>query len=75
MSEFKNILTMSKEDQTAMLADINGLLADKSAEERVAWALENLPSTHFFVVELWHSSGSDVALSNIAAARYSCGTD
>ena len=47
MSEFKNILTMSKEDQTAMLADINGLLADKSAEERVAWALENLPSTHF----------------------------
>ena len=41
MSEFKDILTMSKEDQTAMLADINGLLADKSAEERVAWALEN----------------------------------
>ncbi|WP_372771343.1 phosphoadenosine phosphosulfate reductase family protein, partial [Pseudoalteromonas sp.] len=47
MSEFKNILTLDKESQQALLADANGFLADKTAEERVAWALENLPDTHF----------------------------
>ena len=47
MSEFKNILQLDKQSQQAMLADANGLLADMSAEQRVAWALENLPDTAF----------------------------
>ncbi len=47
MSEFKQILTLDKESQQALLADANGLLANKTAEERVAWALENLPNNHF----------------------------
>ena len=47
MSEFKNILQLDKQSQAAMLADANGLLADMNAEERVAWALENLPDTAF----------------------------
>ena len=47
MSEFKNILQLDKQSQQAMLADANGLLADMSAEQRVAWALEHLPDTAF----------------------------
>lgn len=47
MSEFKQILTLDKDVQNAMLADANGMLAELSAEKRVLWALENLPSTHF----------------------------
>ncbi|AOT09910.1 phosphoadenylyl-sulfate reductase [Pseudoalteromonas luteoviolacea] len=46
MSEFKQILTLDKATQQALLADANGMLAQKSVEERVAWALENLPDTH-----------------------------
>ena len=47
MSEFKNILQLDKQSQAAMLADANGLLANMSAEQRVAWALDNLPNTAF----------------------------
>ena len=47
MSEFKNILQLDKQSQQAMLADANGLLADMSAEQRVAWALEHLPDIAF----------------------------
>lgn len=35
--------TLAKEQQTAELADINNQLEAFSAEQRVAWALENLP--------------------------------
>jgi len=47
MSEFKNILQLDKQSQTSMLADANGILKNMSAEQRVQWALENLPETHF----------------------------
>ncbi|KKL15552.1 hypothetical protein LCGC14_2504460 [marine sediment metagenome] len=47
MSEFKNILQLDKESQAALIADANGVLKDLSAEQRVAWALENLPDTQF----------------------------
>ena len=47
MSEFKNILQLDKQSQAALLADANGILAPMSAEQRVAWALENLPDTAF----------------------------
>ncbi|TMP31623.1 phosphoadenosine phosphosulfate reductase [Pseudoalteromonas rubra] len=43
MSDFKQILTLDKASQQALLNDANGMLADKSVEERVIWALENLP--------------------------------
>lgn len=46
MSEFKNILQLDKQSQTSMLADANGMLKNMSAEQRVQWALENLPETH-----------------------------
>lgn len=46
MSEFKKILTLDTESQQAMLADANGILAELTAEQRVVWALENLPDTH-----------------------------
>lgn len=45
MSDFKHILTLEKEQQQSLLTDINGILADKTPEQRVAWALDNLPST------------------------------
>lgn len=47
MSEFKNILQLDKQSQTSMLEDANGILKNMSAEQRVQWALENLPETHF----------------------------
>lgn len=47
MSKFKNILTLDAESQKALLAEANELLTPLSAEERVAWALANLPDTHF----------------------------
>ncbi|WP_125782686.1 phosphoadenylyl-sulfate reductase [Pseudoalteromonas rubra] len=43
MSDFKQILTLDKVSQQALLNDANGMLAQKSVEERVTWALENLP--------------------------------
>ncbi|AZZ99736.1 phosphoadenylyl-sulfate reductase [Pseudoalteromonas sp. R3] len=43
MSDFKQILTLDKASQQALLNDANGMLAQKSVEERVIWALENLP--------------------------------
>ncbi|WP_022946133.1 phosphoadenylyl-sulfate reductase [Pseudoalteromonas ruthenica] len=45
MSDFKHILTLEKEQQQSLLTDINGILADKTPEQRVVWALDNLPST------------------------------
>ncbi|ATD08692.1 phosphoadenosine phosphosulfate reductase [Pseudoalteromonas piscicida] len=47
MSDFKQILTLDSTTQQMLLADANVLLSDKTAEQRVAWALENLPDTHF----------------------------
>jgi phosphoadenosine phosphosulfate reductase len=47
MSAFKNILQLDKQSQAALLADANGILAPMSAEQRVAWALENLPESAF----------------------------
>ncbi|AUJ68624.1 MULTISPECIES: phosphoadenylyl-sulfate reductase [Pseudoalteromonas] len=47
MSDFKQILTLDSATQRMLLADANALLSDKTAEQRVAWALENLPDTHF----------------------------
>ena len=47
MSEFKNILQLDKESQVTLLADANGVLKGMSAEQRVAWALKNLPDTQF----------------------------
>lgn len=47
MSEFKNILQLDKLSQQAMLADANRILKNMSAEQRVVWALENLPDTQF----------------------------
>ncbi|ALU43368.1 phosphoadenylyl-sulfate reductase [Pseudoalteromonas rubra] len=43
MSDFKQILTLDKASQQALLNDANGMLAQKSVEDRVIWALENLP--------------------------------
>ncbi|MBE0364259.1 phosphoadenosine phosphosulfate reductase [Pseudoalteromonas ulvae UL12] len=47
MNTFKNILTLDPQSQKELLAEANALLVEKTAEERVAWALENLPDTHF----------------------------
>ncbi|WP_372763519.1 phosphoadenylyl-sulfate reductase, partial [Pseudoalteromonas sp.] len=47
MSAFKNILQLDQQSQAALLADANGILAPMSAEQRVAWALENLPESAF----------------------------
>ncbi|MEJ6474957.1 phosphoadenylyl-sulfate reductase [Pseudoalteromonas piscicida] len=47
MSDFKQILTLDSATQQMLLADANALLTDKTAEQRVAWALEHLPETHF----------------------------
>ncbi len=44
---FKTILQQDKATQSAWLTEANALLVDKSAAERVAWALENLPDTAF----------------------------
>ncbi|WP_440054834.1 phosphoadenylyl-sulfate reductase [Pseudoalteromonas sp. T1lg65] len=47
MSEYKNILSLDEATQKMLLADANALLVDKTAEQRVAWALENLPASPF----------------------------
>ncbi len=46
MSEFRDILTLDDNAQKAKLADVNAVLADKSAVERVEWAMEYLPGSH-----------------------------
>ncbi|WP_105258340.1 phosphoadenylyl-sulfate reductase [Pseudoalteromonas sp. T1lg88] len=46
MSAFSQILTLDKAEQQALLVDINTILADKTPEQRVQWAMENLPGTH-----------------------------
>ncbi|MEM0516579.1 phosphoadenylyl-sulfate reductase [Pseudoalteromonas sp. YIC-827] len=46
MSAFSQILTLDKAEQQALLVDINTILANKTPEQRVQWAMENLPSTH-----------------------------
>ncbi len=43
MSQFKHLLQLDTTAQSALLAEANALLQGMSAEERVAWALENLP--------------------------------
>jgi phosphoadenosine phosphosulfate reductase len=47
MSEFKTLLTLDKAEQTALLTKANDILISLSAEDRIAWALENLPDNHF----------------------------
>ncbi|WP_105190277.1 phosphoadenylyl-sulfate reductase [Pseudoalteromonas sp. T1lg48] len=46
MSAFSHILTLDKAEQQSLLVDINTILADKTPEQRVLWAMENLPDTH-----------------------------
>ncbi|MFY8275470.1 phosphoadenylyl-sulfate reductase [Pseudoalteromonas sp. SSDWG2] len=46
MSEFSQILTLDKEQQKIAVAHINDILADKTPEQRVAWAMDNLPGNH-----------------------------
>lgn len=47
MSDYKQLLQLSSEEQAALLAEANHLLSSRTAEERVVWALENLPDTAF----------------------------
>ncbi|MEO2269068.1 phosphoadenylyl-sulfate reductase [Pseudoalteromonas sp. YIC-656] len=46
MSEFKDILTLDDNARKAKLANVNAILADKSAVERVEWAVGHLPDSH-----------------------------
>ncbi|WP_105254014.1 phosphoadenylyl-sulfate reductase [Pseudoalteromonas sp. T1lg75] len=46
MSAFSQILTLDKAEQQSLLVDINTILAEKTPEQRVLWAMENLPGTH-----------------------------
>ncbi len=45
MSKFKNILDLTKEQRHLLLQEANQLLAAMTAEQRVSWALENLPQS------------------------------
>ena len=47
MSDFKQILTQDSATQQRLLAEVNAMLSEQSAEQRVAWALEHLPENHF----------------------------
>lgn len=40
--DLTHLLTLSKTEQTAALAEVNALLETKTAEQRVEWAIENL---------------------------------
>ncbi|NAX02916.1 phosphoadenylyl-sulfate reductase, partial [Vibrio sp. V34_P3A8T189] len=44
--ELEHLLTLSKVEQTLYLAELNGYLETLTAQQRVAWALENLSGTH-----------------------------
>ncbi|EKO3573659.1 phosphoadenylyl-sulfate reductase [Vibrio metschnikovii] len=44
--ELEHLLTLSKVEQTLNLAELNGYLETLTAQQRVAWALENLSGTH-----------------------------
>lgn len=47
MSEYKQLLQLSGEAQQSLLAKANELLLPMTPQQRVAWALENLPDTAF----------------------------
>ncbi|MEI5639840.1 MULTISPECIES: phosphoadenylyl-sulfate reductase [unclassified Pseudoalteromonas] len=47
MSDFKQILSQDSATQQRLLAEVNAMLSEQSAEQRVAWALEHLPENHF----------------------------
>ncbi|RZQ51573.1 phosphoadenosine phosphosulfate reductase [Pseudoalteromonas phenolica] len=47
MSNFKQLLELEGEAQKALLAEANALLEPMTPQQRVAWALENLPDTAF----------------------------
>ncbi|WP_419148130.1 phosphoadenylyl-sulfate reductase [Pseudoalteromonas 'SMAR'] len=47
MSDFKQILSQDSATQQRLLAEVNAILSEQSAEQRVAWALEHLPENHF----------------------------
>ncbi len=47
MSEYRNILNITKEQQVKLLEQANSELQNKTAEQRVAWAFENLPDNQF----------------------------
>ena len=40
------LLTLTKTEQALHLAEVNAYLETLTAQERVVWALENLPGTH-----------------------------
>ncbi|USD65037.1 phosphoadenylyl-sulfate reductase [Vibrio sp. SCSIO 43136] len=44
--ELKQLLSMTKVEQSLHLAELNGYLEKLSAQDRIAWAFENLEGTH-----------------------------
>ena len=47
LSNFKQLLELEGDAQKALLAEANALLEPMTPQQRVAWALENLPDTAF----------------------------
>ncbi|MBE0366545.1 phosphoadenylyl-sulfate reductase [Pseudoalteromonas aurantia] len=47
MSDYKNILQLSGDEQRHLLAQANELLLPMTPQQRVTWALENLPNNAF----------------------------
>ncbi len=44
--KLKELLSQTKTNRVILLAELNVYLEGLDAEERIAWALNNLPSTH-----------------------------
>lgn len=65
--DLEHLITLSKEEQTAALAEVNQLLEGKSAKDRVAWALENLQDE--FVLSSSFGIQAAVCLHMVTAAK------
>lgn len=68
------LVLLSIEEQRLALDEINQQLEQKTAIERVIWALEHL-LTSLFKLKFWYSSGSLFAFAHQTISRYTCNFD
>nr|QXF14401.1 phosphoadenosine phosphosulfate reductase [uncultured bacterium] len=65
--DLASLITLSKTEQTAALAEVNALLEQKSAKERIEWALQNLEGE--FVLSSSFGIQAAVCLHMVTSAK------
>ncbi|ADP67906.1 hypothetical protein CWU_02765 [Buchnera aphidicola str. JF98 (Acyrthosiphon pisum)] len=74
MSKFyiENINLLNSEKKNKILSELNLLLSNYSAEERISWALSHLPPYTNHVIKLRYSVNSIITSYNQKKTGYSC---